>query len=174
MALEALRQLGLDTELKALGLNGVQQMAALGTLIGRMVKPGSELATHQWLQQRSGLGELLGYDFERLPLKQLYQAADHLWRHKDALEQFLFAREQQLFELDNVITLYDLTNTYFEGQSKANAQAQLGNSKEKRSDCPLVTLALVLDGSGFVKKKRNPARQCQRTGHLGADDRAAA
>jgi transposase len=152
MALEAVRQLGLDTELGALGLNGVQQMAVLGTLIGRMVNPGSELATHQWLQQRSGLGELLGYDFERLPLKQLYQAADQLWRHKHALEQFLFEREQQLFDLDNVITLYDLTNTYFEGESKANHQAQFGKSKEKRTDCPLVTLALVLDGSGFVKK----------------------
>jgi transposase len=152
VALEAVRQLGLDTELGALGLNGVQQMAVLGTLIGRLVNPGSELATHQWLQQRSGLGELLGYDFERLPLKRLYQAADQLWRHKEALEQFLFAREQELFDLDNIITLYDLTNTYFEGQSKANAQAALGHSKEKRSDCPLVTLALVLDGSGFVKK----------------------
>ena len=71
VALEAVRQLGLDTELDALGLTGVQQMAALGTLIARLVNPGSELATHQWLQQRSGLGELLGYDFERLPLKQL-------------------------------------------------------------------------------------------------------
>jgi len=27
--------------------------------------------------------------------------------------------------------------------------AQLGRSKEKRSDCPLVTLVLVLDGDGF-------------------------
>jgi hypothetical protein len=47
VALEAVRQLGLDAQLKALGLNGVQQMAVLGTLIGRMVNPGSELATYQ-------------------------------------------------------------------------------------------------------------------------------
>ena len=45
--------------------------------------------------------------------------------------------------------LYDLTNTYFEGQCAQNPKAQFGRSKEKRSDCPLVTLGLVLDGNGF-------------------------
>ena len=44
---------------------------------------------------------------------------------------------------DEVLTLYDLTNTYFEGAGRGNANAALGRSKEKRSDCPLVTLALV-------------------------------
>ena len=56
-----------------------------------------------------------------------------------------------MFEFDEVITLYDLTNTFFEGTGSGNANAKLGHSKEKRSDCPLVTLALVLDGSGFPK-----------------------
>jgi len=55
-------------------------------------------------------------------------------------------------EFDEVITLYALTNTYFEGTARSNAKAALGNSKEKRSDCPLVTLALVLDGSGFPRR----------------------
>jgi len=47
-----------------------------------------------------------------------------------------------------------LTNTYFEGQCAGNAKATQGRSKEKRSDCALVTLALVLDGSGFVRRSR--------------------
>jgi hypothetical protein len=34
-----------------------------------------------------------------------------------------------LFDLDQVIPLYDLTNPYFEGEAKANAQAQRGKSK---------------------------------------------
>ena len=38
-------------------------------------------------------------------------------------------------------------------QSAANRNAEFGKSKEKRTDCPLVTLALVLDSSGFVKKR---------------------
>ena len=54
--------------------------------------------------------------------------------------------------LSTTVTLYDLTNTYFEGGMAENVKAQRGHSKEKRTDCPLVTLGLVLDGSGFVRR----------------------
>ena len=181
VALEAVRQLGLDHKLSELGFNRTQHAAALGTLIGRMARPGSELATHQWLQQHSGLGELLDYDFECLPLKRLYHASDQLLKHKAVLEAFLFEREQHLFDIDNVITLYDLTNTYFEGQSAANGNAGFGKSKEKRTDCPLVTLALVLDSSGFVKKSElfpgnvsEPKTLAKMIGKLTAKDTAGA
>ena len=50
------------------------------------------------------------------------------------------------------MTLYDLTNTFFEGAAAAQPKAARGHSKEKRSDCPLLTLGLVLDGSGFVRR----------------------
>ena len=63
VALEALRQVGLDTKLETLGFNGRQQAAAIGTLVGRMTAPGSELATYHWLQHHSGLGELIDYGF---------------------------------------------------------------------------------------------------------------
>jgi len=72
-------------------------------------------------------------------------------KNKTSIEEHLYQRESSLFHLRETITLYDLTNTYFEGQGKANAHAALGHSKEKRSDCPLVTLALVLDSSGFPR-----------------------
>jgi hypothetical protein len=64
----------------------------------------------------------------------------------------LYAQERTLFDLAEVITLHDLTNTDFDGTGKGNANASLGKSKEKRSDCLLVTLALVLDASGFAKR----------------------
>ena len=73
-------------------------------------------------------------------------------RHREAVEGALFARVSGLFGLDWSVTLYDLTNTYFEGEAASNAKAQRGHSKEKRSDCPLLTLGLVLDGSGFVRR----------------------
>ncbi|RLA43398.1 MAG: IS1634 family transposase [Gammaproteobacteria bacterium] len=56
-----------------------------------------------------------------------------------------------MFGFEETITLYDLTNTFFEGQVKGVAKAKRGRSKEKRSDCPLFTLGLVLDGSGFPR-----------------------
>ena len=47
-----------------------------------------------------------------------------------------------------------LLNSYFEGEMTGNHQAKRGHSKEKRTDCPLVTLGLVLDGSGFIRRSR--------------------
>ena len=152
VALEALRQVGLDRKLQELGFTQPQLSAAIGTIVGRMAAPGSELYTLGWLRQHSGLGELIEHEFATTHLMQLYRISDRLFKHKEGLERFLYRREHDLFEFEEIITLYDLTNTYFEGEGRANANAALGKSKEKRSDCPLVTLALVLDGSGFPKK----------------------
>jgi hypothetical protein len=139
VALAALRRLGLDRKLVELGFNRHQLSAAIGTIVGRMVQPGSELATHQWLQQRSGLGELLDYDFGALDLSRLYRVSDRLLAHRAALEAHLYQQERDLFSLTETITLYDLTNTFFEGTASGNPQAKRGHSKEKRTDCPLVT-----------------------------------
>lgn len=152
ITLESLRFLGLDRKLRALGFNGPQTAAAIGVIIGRACNPGSELATHGWLQERSGLGELIDYDFNNLSLYALYQASDLLLKRKAELESYLYEAERNLFQLQETITLYDLTNTYFEGQCKANYLAAHGHSKEKRTDCPLVTLGLVLDSSGFPRR----------------------
>jgi len=152
VAVAVLRQIGLDKQLEAPGFNGPQRAAAIGTLVARMAAPGSELATYHWLQNQSALGELIGYDFGGMKLKALYRIGDQLLKYKAALERFLYAQERTLFDFEEVITLYDLTNTYFEGTAQGNANAALGKSKEKRSDCPLVTLALVLDASGFPKR----------------------
>ena len=152
VALEALRRLGLDRKLVELGFNQHQVSAAIGTIVGRMVQPGSELATHQWLQQRSGLGELLDYDFGTLDVMRLYRVSDQLLAHRAALEAHLYRQERDLFSLAETITLYDLPNTFFEGTASCNPKAKHGHSKEKRSDCPLVTLALVLDASGFPQR----------------------
>lgn len=152
LALWALRQAGLEEQLQALGLTGPQRAAAVGLIIGRMAAPGSERATHQWLARRSGLGELLDTDFEAMSPMQLYRTSDSLLRHRAALEGHLFARVSDLFALAPTITLYDLTNTYFEGEAPLNPAARHGHSKERRSDCPLLTLAL--DASGFVRRSR--------------------
>jgi transposase len=154
LALQAVKQLTLDDKLKALGFNQHHVAAALGNIIGRMAAPASELATHGWLQATSGLGELIDYDFEGMSLDRLYQVSDQLWKHKEAIEAHLYQQERDLFGFNETITLYDLTNTFFEGEAKTNPQAQRGRSKEKRRDCPLVTLGLVLDGSGFPRKSQ--------------------
>ena len=150
----ALEQLGLGDLLAELGLNGPMRAAAAGALVGRLARPGSERATWGWLRRRSGLGELLGFDFETLSLMQMYRASDALMKHREAIERHLFSRAMGLFDLEPTVTLFDLTNTFFEGAARDQPKAERGHSKDKRSDCRLLTLGLVLDGAGFVRRSQ--------------------
>ncbi len=61
-----------------------------------------------------------------------------------------------------------MTNTYFEGEAGSQPLAQRGHSKEKRSDCPWLTLALVLDGGGFVQRSQVFAGNVQESATLQA------
>jgi len=152
--LEAIKELKLSETLEGLGFNGPQRSAVIGSLTGRLAGLGSELSTWKWLKDRSGLGELLDFDFEKSSLMRLYRASDQLLLNKSKIEEKLFSQISDMFLLENTITLYDLTNTYFEGEAASNSKARRGRSKEKRSDCPLLTLGLILDESGFVKRSK--------------------
>ena len=154
VALHAIAQLGLVDKLTALGIPAVGRACILGNLIARMAAPASELASWEWLQANSALGELLDVDFGALSHMRLYRASDALMHHRDTIEAHVFGAVTTLFAIEETVTLYDLTNTYFEGSAEGNDKAVHGHSKEKRSDCPLVTLGLVLDGSGFVRRSK--------------------
>jgi hypothetical protein len=148
LGLWAMQQVNFLELLTLLGINGAHIAALVGSIIGRMGGVRPELATYNWLMKHSALSELLEVDYESLPLMTMYRAADALWKHSTQIEQTLFTRITDLFGFSATITLYDLTNTYFEGEVPHNTKARHGHSKEKRTDCPLVTLGLVLDGSG--------------------------
>lgn len=154
LADHAIEQLGLVPKLEALGFNSRDTAAAVGNIVGRLVAPDSELATLEWLQSRSALGELIDHDFHTTSLTRLYQVTDKLFKNSAEIEKHLYQRETDLFNLERRIVLYDLTNTYVEGQASKNPKAQFGRSKEKRSDCRLVTMGLVLDGDGFPLQSR--------------------
>ena len=152
VGLWAAEQLGLVALLERLGFNGPQRALAVAGIVARMARPGSERATWRWLCGRSALGELLDVDFGRMSAMRLYRVSDALLARRDAIEAHLFSRATDLFGLSHTVTLYDLTNTYFEGGAAAQPKAARGHSKEKRTDSPLLTLGLVLDGSGFVRR----------------------
>jgi transposase len=152
LGLWAMERTGMIQHLESLGWTDSQRAVAMGLIIGRMAAPGSELATYRWLSETSALGELLEVDYASKSLMQLYRCSDRLMQHREQIEGHLFNRVAELFGLSCTVTLYDLTNTYFEGTAATNPKAQRGRSKEKRSDCPLLTLGLVLDGSGFVRR----------------------
>ena len=148
----AMDQLGLRALFEELGVGASLRAAAIGSIIARMARPGSERATRRWLGERSALGELLEVDFETMGPMQLYRASDALMAHREAIEHHLFDRAMGLFDLHPTVTLYDLTNTFFEGEASLQPKAKRGHSKDKRTDRPLLTLALVLDASGFVRR----------------------
>ena len=147
----AFNKLGFPGMLKELGFSPTQISVAALLIIGRLIHPASERRTFLWAKERSGLEELLGTDFEKVSLSALYRLSDTLVQHREAVEAHLQKSERSLFGLRESIVLYDLTNTFLTGTARESTMAKRGRSKEKRTDCPLLTLALVLDEDGFPK-----------------------
>ncbi len=153
IAYESLKELGLDQKLKELQLSSRQIELAIASIIGKLSIAGSELSIYNWLQNESALDEVIKTDFSKLALRKVYEITDTLLSHKKELEIHLDQKERSLFDLNEKVILYDLTNTYFEGRP-THKKAKRGRSKEKRSDCPLITLGLVLNQKGFIKKSK--------------------
>ena len=154
VVLETIRALGLDEKLLEMGFSRPWRDVALSVIAGRLINPCSEMETHWWLRYKSAIDELMGTDFSLLPQDRVYRVSDKLLKGRDELEDYLSCKEKTLFNLRETIVLYDLTNTFLEGTGKLNKKARFSISKEKRHDCPLVTLGLVLDGDGFPKRSR--------------------
>lgn len=146
------RYLEMDKMFRGFGFSPRQVNLATLSILGRLINPGSELSTHSWAKELSGLGELLGDDFTHVSKNSVYEIADRIFAHKEEIEEHLRQRERSLFNLKEHIILYDLTNTYLEGSGIFNPKARFGRSKEKRSDCRLITIGLVVDERGFPKK----------------------
>ena len=141
----------LDAILRGLDFSDKEIDYAKELVIGRAVHPSSERELVRWINDDSALKELIGSD-ERVYDNALHRTALRLWEQRKAIERSLRAKAVELFSLDQSVILYDLTNTYFEGKKTGSVKAQFGRSKEKRSDCKLMTLALVVDSLGFPQE----------------------
>lgn len=142
------QRLQMDAVLKAVGMAAPARKLTEVMTLNRLVHPCSELAMVGWAK-REAVSDILGVDAEKLNEDRFYRNMDKLHGKRMAIERELYAREQSLFNLEGSLVLYDLTNTYFEGQAARNPKAKRGHSKEKRTDCKLVAMGLMLDGDGF-------------------------
>jgi transposase len=149
VAKAAWEQLDLTQCLRDLGFNNKQITAAAASVMSRFVRPSSEYAMVQWIPT-TAMPELLGDEVLDLDHQHFYRISDKLLKHQASIEAHLRSQTQKLFAPERTILLYDLTNTYFEGQAEANPKAKRGMSKEKRHDCPLVVLGVVYDGNGIA------------------------
>lgn len=120
---------------------------------GRMLHPGSERETGRWLNEGSSLPEIVR-QAGTINDNGLHRSAKLLWKNHEIIEKKLADKARDIFTLNDKIILYDLTNAYFEGSKRNSIKAKRGNSKEKRTDCPLLTLALIVDEEGFPKNSK--------------------
>ena len=149
---QALSQLGIDKFLSSQAdWKDEEVRLALTHIISRAVYPASELKTTRWIKENSAVCELTGFPVEKITKDRLYQISHRLYSLKESLENYLSHRTNELFDIDDKIILYDLTNTYFEGEKRSSKLARHGRSKEKRKDAKLVVLALVVNPFGFIK-----------------------
>jgi Transposase DDE domain len=115
----------------------------------QLMAPGSEWRLHRHWYEQSALGDLLGEDLGLVQIDKLYRCLDKVLPHKQALFSFLRQRWQDLFNADFDVLLYDLTSTYFESDPPASGKRRYGYSRDKRSDCVQVVIALVITTGGF-------------------------
>ena len=151
LSYQAINQLQIAPFLYRLGWNEDEIKLAQSHIISRAVYPASEFETTRWIRENSAVCEVTGYDVEKITKDQLYRISKKLYCEKEGLEQHLSVRTNELFDIQDRIMLYDLTNTYFEGRKQGSKLAKHGRSKEKRSDAKLIVLALVVNPEGFIK-----------------------
>ena len=152
VCLQAIRQLKIDSFLRDEGWSEAMLNAALSHLTVRTVYSPSEWKTLRLMRDNSSACELVYGEEGAMPgLHTLYGIAPALYALKEKLERHLCAVTDNLFNLQNRIVLFDLTNFYFEGAKRGSKKAKFGRSKEKRGDCRLLVLALCINTDGFIR-----------------------
>jgi len=117
--------------------------------VRQLVAPGSKWHLHRHWFLASAMDQLLDEDFAVAAKNRLYECLDRLEAHRAALFTHLQARWKDLFGATYDLLLYDLTSTYFEGEMAQAPKAKYGYSRDKRSDCRQVVIAVVLSPEGF-------------------------
>jgi transposase len=118
-------------------------------VINRLCGPCSEFALAEHWYASTALPELLGIPDDAITKDRLYRTLTELLTGKIAIENDLKEQLGTLFRLEYDLLLYDLTSTYFEGLAEENDLAQRGYSRDHRSDCKQIVLALVVTREGF-------------------------
>jgi transposase len=119
--------------------------------IYRLIDPGSEWRLHREWFKNSAMADLLAEDFSLAQKDNLYRCLDRVLAHREDLFRHLRRRWEDLFGVKFEVLLYDLTSTYFESSPPfpEGDKRRYGHSRDKRSDCVQVVIALVVTPEGF-------------------------
>jgi hypothetical protein len=150
---QAFDRLNLPKILADTNMSDREILIAQKLLTAKLIHPSSELETERWLEENSGVNDIYDNkeDHHKTTRYRLYNAATHMYKHKEEIESALYSSTQNIFSQRSKVVIYDLTNMYFEGQMQASKKAKFGRSKQKQSGKRLISLALSIDSLGFVR-----------------------
>ena len=148
LIMEAMNELKLPRIFRDLGVREEENKLALALVVGRMLAPGSELAAHKWMAEYSSILDILECTLPHH--NTLYNVSGLFHEFKEEIIDALYQNTRNALNFDETIIFYDLTNTFYHGEEKGELLRR-GYSKQKRNDCPLVSLALTLCASGFPR-----------------------
>lgn len=150
---QVLDKLGLKKCLTGLGMTSNQADKALISIAARAIFSASEHKTAQYLETNSELLNCFNHP-DPITHKQLYAVSDQLYEHKPAIDRFLHQQTTTLFNLEDKLVIFDISNTYFETRKANSKLTGYGRSKEKRNDCPQVVFTGVINAEGFIRHSR--------------------
>jgi hypothetical protein len=132
LCLQILYRLQIDKYLKSKGWSDDDITLAMAHIVCRTVYPASEYKTLRYMQENSSIFELLHIDKDTVTKDKLYKTSLNLYSEKEGLEIYLSRKTNDLFDIEDKIFLFDLTNTYFEGSMRKSNIAKRGRSKEDK------------------------------------------
>lgn len=148
---QCLKQLDLLTFLKSLGWGEEQIQLTFTQIICRASYPASELKRSKIIQQISAVCEITGYPIAKISKDKLYKNAKAIYKEKDSFEAYLSKKTNELFNVNDEIVLFNITNIYFEDGKSKSDNARYRSSKERLNDVKLIILAMIINSDGFLK-----------------------
>lgn len=149
VCLDALKRLKLRDYLYSQGWDKDKINLAMIQIAARAIYPYSEHKTVKYLRENSALCEFFGVEPKQITKDRLYRNALDLYSLHEGMEDYLHHRVCSMFDLEDTVYLFDLTNAYMES-TKLSGLRKFGRSKEKRSDCPIVVIGAVVNKDGFL------------------------
>lgn len=137
-----------------LGFSDTENKLAQISIISRAIFTTSEHRTTQYLQDNSSLKSLFDMSEIKISHQNLYNISDKLYQNKTRIDKYLYNKILDIFNIDDSIVIYDLSNTHFEGRKANSKIAKYGRNKQKRNDCKQVVFTGVINSAGFIRHSR--------------------
>jgi Transposase DDE domain len=146
-------ELGFNEIFSELKWSSEQIIRAKLSIVSRAVFCASEHKTAQILTDNSALYSILDMD-KHLSHRDLYPVLDDLNLNQEKIENALYFNLKNIFNIDQTIVIYDISNAYFEGRKVGSELAKFGRNKQKRNDCRQVVFTGIIDNKGFIRHSK--------------------